>query len=125
MTTGTMLADRALIRVAGDDVRGFLQGLVTQDVTDLDASAPRWAGLLTPQGKALFDFLLWADGDAVVIDCEAGAAEALARRLSLYRLRRAITVDAVAGAVHWSLDQAHGTPDPRLAALGHRWLGTP
>ena len=80
-TTPTLLADRALIRIAGDDPRGFLQGLLTQDVVGLDASASRWGGLLTPQGKALFDFLLWADGDAVLIDCEASAAAALTRRL--------------------------------------------
>ena len=123
MTTGTTLTDRALIRVAGDDVRGFLQGLVTQDVLTLDASTPRWSGLLTPQGKALFDFLLWADDDAVLVDCEAAEADALVRRLSLYRLRRAITIERVAGAVHWAKDHALGVPDPRLAALGKRWLG--
>ena len=123
MTTGTTLTDRVLIRVAGDDVRGFLQGLVTQDVLTLDASAPRWSGLLTPQGKALFDFLLWADDDAVLVDCEAAEADALVRRLSLYRLRRAITIERVAGAVHWAKDHALGVPDPRLAALGKRWLG--
>jgi folate-binding protein YgfZ len=119
----TVLADRALIRVAGEDVRGFLQGLVTQDVLGLDASTPRWSGLLTPQGKALFDFLLWADGDAVLIDCEADAADALARRLAIYRLRRPITIERVAGAVHWSLDDEAGVPDPRLPELGRRWLG--
>lgn len=120
-----MLADRALLRVAGEDVRGFLQGLVTQDVAGLDASAPRWAGLLTPQGKALHDFLLWADGDAALIDCEAAEAESLARRLSLYRLRRPLTIERVAGAVHWARDSELGVPDPRLAALGKRWLGMP
>jgi folate-binding protein YgfZ len=125
MTTGTMLTDRALIRVAGEDARGFLQGLVTQDVTNLDSSAPRWSGLLTPQGKALFDFLLWADGDAVLIDCEAAEAASLVRRLSMYRLRRAITIEPVAGAVHWAKDSELGVSDPRLAALGKRWLGLP
>jgi tRNA-modifying protein YgfZ len=120
---GTMLADRALIRIAGEDVRGFLQGLVTQDVVTLDESSPRWSGLLTPQGKALFDFLLWADGDAILIDCESGAAEALARRLAIYRLRRAITIEPVDGAVNWSPDGDDGVVDPRLAALGRRWLG--
>jgi hypothetical protein len=129
MTTGTTLTDRALIRVAGDDVRGFLQGLVTQDVATLDASAPVWAGLLTPQGKALFDFLLWADdssGDgAVLIDCEAAEADALARRLTMYRLRRAIGIERVAGAVHWAIESDLGVPDPRLPALGKRWLGMP
>jgi len=124
-SSGTMLADRALLRVAGDDPRGFLQGLITQDVATLDAVAPRWAGLLTPQGKALFDFLLWADDAAILIDCEASAAEALAKRLSMYRLRRAITIEPVAAAVHWSRDSGEGVADPRLAELGRRWLGDP
>lgn len=123
--TGTMLADRALIRVSGEGARDFLQGLVTQDVATLDASAPRWSGLLTPQGKALFDFLLWADGDAVLIDCEAAEADALARRLTMYRLRRPIGIERVAGAVHWSTESPLGVPDPRLPALGKRWLGLP
>lgn len=121
--SGTTLADRALLRVSGEDTRGFLQGLITQDVATLDAAAPRWGGLLTPQGKALFDFLLWADDDAILIDCEATAAEALAKRLSMYRLRRPITIEPVAGAVHWSRDAGEGVADPRLADLGHRWLG--
>ncbi len=119
----TMLADRALIRVSGEDARAFLQGLVTQDVAALDGSAPRWGGLLTPQGKALFDFMLWDDNDAVLIDCEAARRDALARRLALYRLRRPISIEPVDGVVHWSQDGGHGVPDPRLAALGRRWIG--
>lgn len=121
----TTLADRALVRLAGEDVRGFLQGLVTQDVATLDGAAPCWSGLLTPQGKALFDFILWADGDAILIDCEATAADALARRLAMYRLRRPITIEPVPGAVHWSPAGEDGVPDPRLADLGRRWLGAP
>lgn len=120
-----MLDDRALIRLAGDGVRDFLQGLVTQDVLTLDAAAPRWSGLLTPQGKALFDFLLWADGELVLIDCEAPEADALMRRLTMYRLRRPIAIERVAGAVHWALESALGVPDPRLPELGRRWLGMP
>lgn len=124
-TTPTMLADRAVLRLAGDDVRGFLQGLVTQDVLTLAPNAPRWTALLTPQGKALFDFILWADGEAILIDCEAEQADALAKRLSIYRLRRAITIDRSDLAVHWAPERERGVPDPRLAALGRRWLGSP
>ncbi|MGN6374248.1 MAG: CAF17-like 4Fe-4S cluster assembly/insertion protein YgfZ [Sphingomonas sp.] len=124
-TTPTMLADRALIRVAGEDARGFLQGLVTQDMRALAPDRPLWTGLLTPQGKALFDFILWADGDGILIDCEADQAEALAKRLSLYRLRRPIAIDPAPGAVHWSAAGDRGAPDPRLDALGRRWLGEP
>lgn len=121
--SSTRLADRALIRISGEDVRGFLQGLVTQDMSLVTPGTPQWAGLLTPQGKALFDFLLWAEGDAILVDCETAQREALVRRLSIYRLRRAIAIEAVEGGVHWSPEPGQGVPDPRLAALGHRWLG--
>lgn len=119
----TRLEDRALLRLEGEDVRAFLQGLVTQDLAKVTQDTPQWAALLTPQGKVLFDFLLWADGDTILIDCEAAQRDALARRLSLYRLRRPITITPVEGAVHWSREAGQGVPDPRLAALGYRWLG--
>lgn len=118
----TLLTDRALLRISGDDVRGFLQGLVTQDLRTVTPGAPRWSGLLTPQGKALFDFILWDDGDAILIDCEASQRDALARRLTIYRLRRAIAIEPVAGGVHWSKDGSEGVSDPRLPALGRRWI---
>jgi folate-binding protein YgfZ len=119
----TLLADRSLIRVSGEDARGFLQGLVTQDINAVAPGTPQWAGLLTAQGKALFDFILWDDGDAILIDCEAEQREALIRRLSIYRLRRPIMIEAVEGGVHWSRDAGEGVADPRLEALGRRWLG--
>ena len=116
----TTLIDRALLRLSGENVRDFLQGLVTNDVS---ADLPVWAGLLTPQGKALFDFIVWADGDDLLIDCEASQADALARRLMLYRLRRPIKIEREpALAVHWSREGAQGVPDPRLPALGRRWI---
>ena len=123
LPNATLLADRALIRVSGEDARGFLQGLVTQDVNAVAPGTPQWAGLLTAQGKALFDFILWDDGEAILIDCEAEQREALIRRLSIYRLRRPITIEAAEGGMHWSPDAGQGVADPRLAALGYRWLG--
>jgi len=121
--TDTTLDDRALIRLSGEGVRDFLQGLVTNDVA---GPLPVWAGLLTAQGKALFDFIVWPSpdgGDDLLIDCEAGQADALAKRLTLYRLRRPIAIardDSL--AVHWAPDGAQGVPDPRLARLGRRWI---
>jgi folate-binding protein YgfZ len=120
--SATTLADRALLRLSGDDVRGFLQGLITSDVASLAPDRPLWTGLLTPQGKALFDFVLWADGGDVLIDCEAEAADELARKLTFYRLRRAIAIEREpALAVHWAVE-GDGPADPRLDALGRRWL---
>jgi folate-binding protein YgfZ len=116
----TTLTDRAVIRLSGEDVRAFLQGLATNDVT---GALPVWAGLLTPQGKCLFDFLVWGDGDDLLLDCEDSAADELVKRLAMYRLRRAIRIERDPSlAVHWSEDGGDGVPDPRLAALGRRWI---
>jgi folate-binding protein YgfZ len=118
--TATTLTDRAVIRLSGEDVRGFLQGLVTSDV---EGPLPVWTGLLTPQGKCLFDFFIWADGDDLLLDCEAEAADDLIKRLTIYRLRRPIRIERDPSlAVHWSRNGSEGVPDPRLAQLGRRWL---
>lgn len=123
----TFLSNRVIIRLSGEESRPFLQGLVTQDVRKAGPDAPCWTGLLTPQGKALFDFMLWGDAgapDDLLIDCEADQADALMKRLTLYRLRRAVGIAREPSlGVHWSRDAADKPFDPRLAALGHRWLG--
>ena len=123
--TATHLKSRSIIRLAAEDesedVRAFLQGLVTNDVS---GELPVYAALLSAQGKAMFDFLVWDEGDDILLDCEAEHADELAKRLSLYRLRRKITIardDTL--AAHWSpvaVDGGH--PDPRLGALGLRWI---
>ena len=118
----TTLTDRAIVRLSGEGVRNFLQGLVTSDVT---GELPVWAGLLSPQGKCLFDFFIWADGDDLLLDCEETAVDDLVKRLAIYRLRRAIRIERdPLLCVHWSREGS-GSTDPRLAKLGHRWLGEP
>jgi folate-binding protein YgfZ len=117
----TTLTDRAVVRLSGDDVRPFLQGLVSNDVM---GSLPVWAGLLTPQGKCLFDFFVWDDGEDLLLDCEAQAADDLVKRLGVYRLRRPIRIERDPSvAVHCSVDGEDGAHDPRLPELGRRWLG--
>ena len=116
----TTLTDRAVVRLSGEGVRSFLDGLVTNVVV---GGLPVWAGLLTPQGKCLFDFIVWGDGDDLLLDCEASASDDLVKRLTIYRLRRPISIARDDGlAVHWSKEGAEGVADPRLAELGRRWL---
>ena len=123
MTT-SRLFERALVRLSseeGEDVAGFLQGLVTSDVK---GALPVWTGLLSAQGKAMFDFLVWPAEGGLLLDCEADAADDLAKRLSLYRLRRKIDIarDDSLG-VHWEPHLGDGgAPDPRLGDLGQRWI---
>lgn len=123
MPHATHLADRALVRLSGTEVDAFLQGLLTQDMREVAEGAPRWAALLTAQGKAAFDFILWRDGDDILIDAEAARVDALVKRLTLYRLRRAIVIERETGLhVHWRPENVDQPGDPRLNALGTRWL---
>jgi hypothetical protein len=85
----TTLTDRAVVRLSGEGVREFLQGLVTSDVT---GALPVWSALLSPQGKCLADFLIWPDGEDLLLDCETEAMDDLVKRLSMYRLRLPIRI---------------------------------
>ena len=118
------LADRAVLAIAGADSRSFLQGLLTQDVMLLAPDTPQYAGLLSPQGKALFDMILFAgEGDSLFIDVAADRAPALVRRLAMYKLRKAVTIAPSDLAVWAGWDgEGRGAPDPRDPALGTRWL---
>lgn len=128
---GVQLEDRAVLAVGGADARPFLQGLLTHDLDLLGPARPLYAGLLSPQGKTLFDMLLFDGGaaapGAVLIDVAADRAPALARRLAMYKLRKAVTIEAADLAVFagWHGGEATHPPDPRFAALGARWLAAP
>ena len=118
MTMAT-LNDRAVLSVAGATAREFLQGLVTNDMTLCAPGRPIYAALLTPQGKVLFEFMVHERDGAFLIDCAAGVADDLTRRLTMYRLRAKIDIarrDDLAVAASIGGD----VPDPRLAALGER-----
>ncbi len=120
------LKDRAVIAVAGPEARTFLQGLITNDVERLKPGLGLYAALLTPQGKILFDFFLVEGDGAILIDCAAASRDALLKRLSMYKLRAKVVLEArdqLAVLAEWDGDTAkHAIAyrDPRLAALGMR-----
>ena len=120
------LEDRAVIAVAGPEARPFLQGLVTNDVEKLAPGQGVYAALLTAQGKILFDFFMVEGDGAILIDCHAGSRDALLKRLSLYRLRSKVVLEArdqLAVLAEWdgaAARYAISYPDPRLETLGRR-----
>jgi folate-binding protein YgfZ len=120
-------ARRAVLRIEGPDARDWLQDLVTNDVRRLAPDRAVYAALLTAQGKYLFDFFLTDAGDgAVLVDVAADRAAALAQRLGLYRLRRAVTIaptDLAVALVWGAAPAAPALADPRDPALGWRLYG--
>ena len=126
----SLLASRSVLRIGGADARKYLQGLITNDIGKAQGGYAIHAGLLSPQGKILFDFFAVAAGDGFLIDVAQDKADELLKRLVFYRLRAQVEIAAepsLAVAAAWG-----GTPrlpegaivyaDPRLPALGLRIL---
>jgi folate-binding protein YgfZ len=115
------------IALSGADWRSYLQGLVTQDVETLAPGELRFAALLTPQGRLLFDLFLLGREDGCIIDCAAEHRAALLQRLKMYRLRAKVEIaeDDAPVAALWGADAAPAgwSRDPRAPALGFRGYG--
>ena len=115
------LNDRCLLRITGADAESFLQNLITTDLGGLSADEARPGALLTPQGKIMFDFTIWRDGDGFVIETDAGQSEALLKRLTMYRLRAAVEIEAAdqqGVTVAWDDNGTDGYADSRFARAG-------
>jgi folate-binding protein YgfZ len=126
-----LLADRGVLRVSGPQCETFLQDLVSNDVTNLASGEGRYAALLTPQGKILFDMiiLIITEGGAraFLVDCAREQAADLANRLGFYKLRAKVTIedrsDEIAVLAYLDASpQVDGiiVRDPRSAVLGYR-----
>ena len=128
------LSDRGVVKVSGEDARGFLNGLVTTDVGALQPGLGRFGALLTPQGKIVIDFLVTeapaGHGGGFLIDCPKALAAQLATKLGFYKLRAKVSVENLTDKLG-ALAVWDGTPetqidlsfaDPRDARLGWRIL---
>ncbi|KFI29060.1 CAF17-like 4Fe-4S cluster assembly/insertion protein YgfZ [Paenirhodobacter enshiensis] len=115
---------RKIYEITGPDRVHFLQGLVSNDVRRL-TEGPVYAALLTPQGKYLADFLLVPQGETILLDIDAGLAEGVVKRLSMYRLRADVTIAPSGLSVFRGTGPAPegAVADPRHPALGWRLYG--
>ncbi|MCB1378877.1 MAG: folate-binding protein YgfZ [Alphaproteobacteria bacterium] len=120
--TAGLRPDRAIVAVTGGDARHFLHNLLTADIEGLAAGQARYAALLTPQGKILFDLFIVPADDGFLIDCAASRMAELLKRLNLYKLRAKVSFtsrDDLAVAVS-PIAVEGGYPDPRLPDIGWR-----
>jgi folate-binding protein YgfZ len=122
-----MLPERGVVEVSGEDRVAFLQGLVSNDVAQAAEGRAVWAALLTPQGKWLAEFFVVADGERLLLDCEAAQAPMIVQKLSRFRLRskvalREVPLRVAAGWGGAARPAGLGFGDPRLAEAGWRAL---
>ena len=128
MTRLAALPDRGVIELSGEDRVAFLQGLVSNDVAAAAPGCAVWAALLTPQGKWLADFFIFADAGRLLLDCEQEQIPMIMLRLTRFRLRSKVTLrvaEEFGVYVAWEgtpASSAIAAPDPRLPDAGWRLL---
>ncbi|SFK11157.1 hypothetical protein SAMN04488518_102197 [Pseudovibrio ascidiaceicola] len=127
----TILTSRRLVKVFGEDAKEFLQNLVSCDISEIDAISSSFGALLTPQGKILWDFIVFADESTggFLIDVSTDELDAFAKRLGFYKLRAKVTVEPADETMHviaeWGDDLPADKPrDPRHADMGVRYIGS-
>jgi hypothetical protein len=125
------LPGRGVVEVAGADRVSFLQGLVSNDVAQAAPGRAVWAALLTPQGKWLADFFVFADGERLLLDCARDQAAMVVATLSRFRLRAKVTLREAsedfavyAGWGDAAMPDCVGASDPRLPGAGWRALAS-
>src|SRR2546421_106770 len=132
-----LLPDRGVVKVAGDDARKFLNGLLTADIAQIRPERAAFAALLTPQGKIMVDMIVAeapaADGGGFFLDCPGALGKTLTDRLNFYKLRANVMIENLSDVLGvlavW--ERARETEyglcyaDPRLTALGSRCILPP
>ncbi len=87
-----ILGDRGLLYLNGDDVKEFLQNIITNNIEKVTNEMSCFSALLTPQGKYLFDFLIIKHKAGYFLDCEKKNIDQLYKQLNLYKLRSKVEI---------------------------------
>ncbi len=130
--SAVILQDRSVLQISGEDARGFLQGLVTNDMALVRAGNAISTALLNPQGKILFDFFVTGAKDGYLIDCARSQKADLIKRLNMYKLRSKVKIsdpgEGLGVAVFWpemaAFKDGARFQDPRHEALGVRVIAS-
>jgi hypothetical protein len=132
-----LLPDRGVVKIAGDDARRFLNGLVTNDMAKVTPASAAYAALLTPQGKIIADFIVAevdpAEGSGFFLDCPKALSSAVVEKLNFYKLRAKVMVEDLSEVLgvmaFWPgetlSEYGLSYADPRLPALGTRTMLPP
>jgi folate-binding protein YgfZ len=125
----SLLSDRAVLAIFGDDAATFLQGLISNDIRKVSAETAIFSALLSPQGKFLYDFFIIQQEGTYLLETESSRLPDLVKRLLMYRLRSKVEIVPIEGMKvaalwggeleKWNLESGiYG--DPRLPELGKR-----
>ena len=90
-----LLEDRGLILISGEEVKNFLQNIITNDIKKVNLSTSIFSALFTPQGKYLFEFFLIQSKNGYLLDCDNKFTNEIINYLLKYKLRSKIEISDI------------------------------
>ena len=87
-----ILDDRAILYLNGEETKGFLQNLISNNIDKVSDGSSCFTSLLSPQGKFLYEFIIIKHKTGYLIDCEKSQADGLFKQLSIYKLRSKVEI---------------------------------
>ena len=117
------LSDRSILSIGGKDSQSFLQAIITCNVEKM-SSNPGYGAILTPQGKLLYDFIIFKKNNEFLLDISKLNIKDFKKLLTIYRLRSDISIEEKFDLSVF-VDIENKTEDikfldPRLVEMGSR-----
>jgi folate-binding protein YgfZ len=116
----TKLQNRAIIEIAGEDRKKFLQGLITNDVNKSSTENLLYSAMLNASGRFLYDFFIQEKDEKLLIECEAIRADEIVKKLNFYKLRSQVKISKNENLFVAQSFENIGFADPRCKNLGQR-----
>lgn len=93
----TKLDERTIILIEGIDSIDFLQNLISNNVESISNNNSIYSTLLNPQGKFLFDFMVFTkdNNKKLYLDCYKSRSEELIKQLNFYKIRKNVTFSII------------------------------
>ena len=93
------LMSRGRVAVSGKDRAAYLQGLLTNDIQQLQPGSGCYAAWLTPQGRMTTDMHVLESGDMILLDVPAAQVESIVKRLEQFIFTEDVQVGDLSAAL--------------------------
>ena len=86
------ITSKSFISIKGEDSIDFIQNIISNDIKKVADNNCIFASLLTPQGKFLFEFIIFKTKNIFFIECNSELTKELFNKLYNYKLRSKVEI---------------------------------
>jgi folate-binding protein YgfZ len=118
----SILKNRTIVKITGEDAAKFLQNLVTNDVF---SEEPIYAMMLSSRGRFLFDMFIFKIEEDFLLDIENSTKDIFVQKLNLYKINMKVSIEHLDSKICYSRIQPDTQiyyKDPRFNKLGYRFI---